>query len=193
MDLRRRVFVKSVLALPAMGAGGAALAEASGPAGAVPDGRATFDGGQWRTLAAVLDHLLPSEPDNPGAPGARELGATRYLDLALAAPGFDAGTRDFVLKGIGWLDDLAERTSHAPFPELDPGTREELLRRVAGTEAGERWLSTLIAFALEALLADPLYGGNPGGVGWAWLGHVPGLPRPTESNRFGVLGWSRPA
>jgi gluconate 2-dehydrogenase gamma chain len=31
---------------------------------------------------------------------------------------------------------------------------------------------------MEALLTDPAYGGNPGGIGWRWLQHVPGYPRP---------------
>ena len=40
------------------------------------------------------------------------------------------------------------------------------------------WLSLLLTYLLEALLADPVYGGNPGGIGWQWLAHQPGFPTP---------------
>ena len=51
-----------------------------------------------------------------------------------------------------------------------------------------RWLSTLITYTLEALLSDPLYGGNTNGIGWKWLGHDPGNPRPSADKIYGRLG-----
>ena len=186
----RRDFIKTLGAATIAGAARAGQAESASAPGRdpVPAVRATFSADQWRILAAVQDHLLPSEPSNPRAPGAREVRATPYLDRALAVPGFDAETRAFILQGLGWLQDLAHERHQAPFPDLDPGTREDLLRQIAETGAGERWLSTLISYTLEALLADPLYGGNPQGIGWIWLGHDPGLPRPTPETIYGRLG-----
>ena len=153
-----------------------------GPDG-VPGRVLTAD--QWRTLALVQDHLLPSEP---GAPGSRDIRATAYLDAVLADPDLDLDTRAFVLHGIGWLDDLAREIAGHPFVVVEAGPREDLLRRIGDTPAGDRWLSSLIAYTLEALLADPLYGGNPGGIGWVWLDHDPGRPRPTPANLYGRLG-----
>jgi gluconate 2-dehydrogenase gamma chain len=133
----------------------------------------------------VQDHLFPSEP---GAPGSGDIRATAYLDGVLADPDLDPETRTFVLSGIGWLDDLAQEGHGRPFAELDPAPREDLLRRIGENGAGDRWLSVLIAYTLEALLGDPLYGGNPGGIGWVWLDHDPGRPRPTPSIIYGRLG-----
>lgn len=186
--MKRRAFLKTLSAAPTTGVAGPLLDAAVGKRDAVPAERATFSVEQWLTLAAVQDHLLPTEPANPKAPGAREVRATAYLDRALAAPGFDADSRAFILKGTGWLDDLARERHRAVFHELEPGPREDLLREIAGRPAGERWLSSLIGYTLEALLADPLYGGNPGGIGWVWLDHDPGRPRPTPDNIFGTLG-----
>ena len=167
----------------------AALTAAVPPAvlPAAPDGVAgrVLTADQWRTLMLVQDHLLPSEP---GAPGSRDIQATAYLDAALADPDLDPDTRAFVLRGIGWLDDLALEVAGYPFAELEPGPREDLLRRISDTPSGESWLSTLIGYTLEALLGDPLYGGNPGGIGWTWLGHDPGQPRPTPATLYGRLG-----
>lgn len=145
----------------------------------------TLNQAQWSTIEAVQDHLLPSEPD---APGARDLNATAYLDRTLTDPKFDPDVKGFILKGIGWLNEISEQREGRAFPELEPGQREDLLRQIAGSDAGERWLSTLITYCLEAMLADPLYGGNPGGAGWLWLEHDPGQPRPTADKIYGRLG-----
>jgi gluconate 2-dehydrogenase gamma chain len=145
----------------------------------------TFSQAQWAIIAAVQDHLLPSEPD---APGSREVNATAYLDRTLADPKFDPDVKGLILKGIGWLEEISEEQEGLRFLQLEPARREDLLRKIAGTRAGERWLSNLITYCLEAMLADPLYGGNPGGIGWMWLEHDPGRPRPTPDKIYGRLG-----
>ena len=73
------------------------------------------------------------------------------------------------------------------FAELDDAKREQTLQRIAASEAGENWLSTLILYLMEALLTDPAYGGNPGGIGWRWLQHVPGYPRPPKGKTYPAL------
>lgn len=145
----------------------------------------TLDQVQWSIIEAVQDHLLPSEPN---APGARDLNATAYLDRTLADPKFDPDVKAFILKGIGWLDEISREQEGLPFHQISPAKREDLLQQIARSGEGERWLSTLITYCLEAMLADPLYGGNPGGVGWKWLEHDPGQPRPTSDKIYGRLG-----
>ena len=39
-------------------------------------------------------------------------------------------------------------------------------------------------YLLEALLADPVYGGNTDEVGWKWLGYTAGFPRPPIGKRY---------
>jgi gluconate 2-dehydrogenase gamma chain len=46
-------------------------------------------------------------------------------------------------------------------------------------------LSSLLKYIFEALLTDPIYGGNPNSMGWEWLDHTPGQPRPNPANRYG--------
>ena len=140
---------------------------------------------RWETLGAVQGHLFPSEPE---VPGAREINALGYLRFAMSEPGVDAEERAFIAQGVHWLADLAQRREGGPFPGLDAAARERVLREVATTEAGENWLSTLLTYLFEALLSDPVYGGNPDGVGWKWLSHTPGFPRPTPDKRYWLLG-----
>jgi gluconate 2-dehydrogenase gamma chain len=180
--MKRRDFLRGASA--ALAAGPLPLRAGAG-AEEPPWSAQTFTRTQWELIATVQDHLLPSEPD---APGSRDVNATAYLDRTLADPKFDPDVKGFILKGIGWLGEIAEEAERRPFPEIEPARREELLRQIAGTDSGERWLSSLVTYSLEALLADPLYGGNPGGIGWKWLDHDPGRPRPTPDKIYGRLG-----
>ena len=138
----------------------------------------------WPTLDAVTRHLLPSEPDSPGA---AEIHALDYLRFVVSDTWIEADDREFVLKGSQWLDELSTQRHARPFVELDGEQREQLLRQIAGTPAGENWLSTLISYLLEALLSAPAYGGNPDGVGWHWLEYVPGFPLPDTGTRYPEL------
>ncbi|MCG6861078.1 MAG: gluconate 2-dehydrogenase subunit 3 family protein [Chromatiaceae bacterium] len=181
--MKRRAFLKagSLAAFsPAL-----ASAHAAGTGAERPLSGRALKRTQWSIIEAVQDHLLPSESD---APGSRDVNATAYLDRTLADPKFDPDVKGFILKGIGWLEEISQQEEGQSFAEVEPAKREDLLRRIADSGVGERWLSTLITYCLEAMLADPLYGGNPGGVGWKWLEHDPGKPRPTPDKIYGRLG-----
>jgi gluconate 2-dehydrogenase gamma chain len=160
-------------------AGGLAALFAPVGAGAVVE-----SGNPWPLLAAVQDHLFPSELD---APGAREIRALAYLQGVLGDPRGDREEQRFILKGAAWLEDLSRQRHKTAFIELDPIRREQVLREVVSTPKGENWASTVLLNICEALLSDPVYGGNPGGIGWAWLAHQPGFPRPTPEKRYGAL------
>jgi len=143
-----------------------------------------LDQAPWPTIAAAHDHLFPADGDGPSA---RDIHATAYLRALLDDPDFDPDDGAFIRKGAGWLDDLAVKRGGAPFARLDTATRERVVTEVAASGPGERWLSTLLLYLFEALLADPIYGGNPDGIGWAWLDHQPGFPRPTASQTYREL------
>lgn len=138
---------------------------------------------RWAQLDAVQNHLFPSEPD---APGASEINALDYLRFVVADTRLDAEEREFILRGSGWLEDLTRRETGQGFLQLNVTEREQMLRKIAASAAGENWLATLQLYLCEALLADPVYGGNPGGIGWKWLGHNPGFPRPRLDKRYGL-------
>ena len=63
-----------------------------------------------------------------------------------------------------------------------------MLRQIEQSNAGQNWLSLLLTYLLEALLADPVYGGNPDGIGWQWLEHQSGFPRPPADKTWYRLG-----
>lgn len=136
---------------------------------------------RWRVLDVVQRHLLPSEADSPGA---AEINALGYLRFVVQDPLVDADERRFLLKGVDWLEGLVQENGGGSFLDLDEPGREQILRRIAASASGENWLSTQILYLLEALLSDPAYGGNPNGLGWRWLEHIPGFPRPTPDKTY---------
>lgn len=140
-------------------------------------------GSRWKLIGEVQDHLFPSEP--AAAPGAREINALAYLEWVVADDNLDPDHRAFVLRGAEWVEEHALALEQASFGELNEAGRERVLRQVAATDGGENWLSTVLMYLFEALLTDPVYGGNPDGIGWKWLGHTPGFPRPSAGTRYG--------
>ncbi len=135
----------------------------------------------WLTFAAVQDHLFPTSKDSPGA---KDINATAYLRRVLAEAHTDPDEKNLINNGVGWLNDIAREKQGKPFIELSADQRETVLRTIARSNAGERWLSLLLVYIFEALLSDPVYGGNPEGIGWQWLEHRPGFPRPPADKTY---------
>ncbi|MGB0721681.1 MAG: gluconate 2-dehydrogenase subunit 3 family protein [Gammaproteobacteria bacterium] len=150
----------------------------------MPTGLRAAEVDEWAVMNAVLNHLFPSEA---GAPGATEINALAYLRFVVDDDSIDKAERDFLLQGTRWLEDLSRKQHGSGFVALDEGRREEILRGIETSEAGENWLSSVMTYLMEALLTDPVYGGNPDGIGWRWLGHIPGFPRPDAAHTFDRL------
>ncbi len=144
-----------------------------------------FSTRQGQTVIAVQEHLFPHLPDSPGAV---DINALAYLEQAITAPGIDPDTRNVIVNGIGRLQDACRERFDILFDDASFGQREPLLRYLADeTRWGRAWLSMLMYYILEALLSDPEYGGNPDEIGWRWLEHQPGFPRPTADKIYGKL------
>ena len=135
----------------------------------------------WQTFAAVQQQLFPADGNGPSAD---DIHATLYLKFVMEAPDTEAADRQFLLDGINWLNDLTEQEHGKAFVALAAEQREQALHKIAASQAGERWLSQLLLYIMEALLTDPVYGGNPNGLGWQWLEHQAGFPRPTLDRRY---------
>lgn len=182
--LRRRTFLKGLAAGAGLVLGGTSLADTAPAAatGAGDPSREYAVDPLWTVLASVQAHLFPSEA---GAPGAAEINAAAYLQNALHAPDGDPEEKKFLLAGADWLRKMvAHDHSGGQFGELTEAEREAVLRRMESSAAGKNWLALLLYYLLEALLTDPVYGGNPNAVGWTWLGYTPGFPRPPANKRY---------
>lgn len=133
-------------------------------------------------VEAVQMQLFPDDDDGPSA---LDLNAFRYLTWALEDPDNKAdGDKAFILQGVGWLEELAKSTQGESFIKLGAREQDLVLKQISTSRAGENWLSLLLYYLLESLTLDPVYGGNTDGIGWQWLEHQPGFPRPVEGKTY---------
>ncbi|QYK12129.1 gluconate 2-dehydrogenase subunit 3 family protein [Shewanella rhizosphaerae] len=141
-----------------------------------------FDVINRAVIESVQLHLFPDDGDGPSA---KELNAYRYLLWAIEDPDNRADEdRQFILQGAAWLEDWADTQTGRSFLVLSWDEQEALLTAIAKSRAGENWLSLLLYYLIEALMLDPLYGGNPDEIGWRWLEHQPGFPRPVTGKSY---------
>lgn len=138
----------------------------------------------WQTLAAVQEVLFPAAEDIPGA---SDIAATVYLHKTIENPNADGEDRDFIFKGIGWLNALTQEHHKKNFVQLSVEQQEKIIQRIVQSRAGRNWVSMLLSYTLEALLSDPVYGGNKNQAGWKWLQHQPGYPAPAADKTWEIL------
>lgn len=141
-----------------------------------------FTTAQRATLDSILMQLFPADGDGPSA---RDLNALPYLEWAITdRVNLNDGDPGFIARHVGRLDELSITAYGARFVELADEFKEEVLQRIAGSESGEKLLSLLLFYLTEALMLDPYYGANPDMIGWLWLEHRPGFPRPVEGKSY---------
>ena len=125
----------------------------------------------FKTLEAVQQVLFPKGLD---APSAKEYGATAYLANVSTHSSFLASDLRFLTRGAQEL-----MNEYNNFLSLSPKAQDEALREfVDEHDIGQNWVSFVLYFSIEALLANPIYGGNKNKLGWKWLQHNAGVPQP---------------
>lgn len=135
-------------------------------------------------LRAVLNTLFPKDSNSPGAD---EIGALDYFRFVLIDPGVEQAHKNLIVDGIGWLNEDVRELGVTKFSALEISEQESLIEKIIEEDWGETWCSRLIGYLFEALLCDPIYGGNKNMLGWKWLEHVAGAPRPQPHNRYPKL------
>lgn len=135
----------------------------------------------WLSFSVLHFHLFPAAQNSPNA---KTINATAYLKSITEWPGVGDSDKLFILNGIDWLDGVSTKSYNKPFRKLNNKQREAVLRLIEKSEAGESWLSLILLYLMEALLTDPVYGGNANGIGWEWLEHQSGFPHPSVNKRY---------
>ncbi len=135
----------------------------------------------WLTLNATLNQLLPESATGPSA---IDINAIAYLHQVMTIQPIVQEERDFILQGVGWLNGYARSEKNKLFAELNFSDKEQLLKGISRSRAGNNWLNTLLGYIFQAMLSPPAYGGNPKGIGWHWLEHKAGFPLPEKGQRY---------
>ena len=136
---------------------------------------------QLKVLQAFQLILFPEEGRGPSA---LDVNADKWFVYTLNEKRVPQRDKDFFTEHLNGLNDFSKEKHAKSFDTLSRLKQEELVALFFENGTQKRWGSRMLSLIFEALLLDPIYGVNPDKVGWKWLGHNPGLPRPTAETKY---------
>ncbi len=139
---------------------------------------------QFKIVRTVQSILFPEEGDGPGA---LQFNADKYLIWVLNDPLIKKRENEYIIKNIDKLNEVAIKKYKMSFLDLSSKAKERFIQDISSESWSKKWFSRLLTLIFEALLLDPIYGGNPNNIGWEWLNHNPGQPRPTQINNYPTI------
>ena len=139
---------------------------------------------QLKVLQAVQLVLFPKEGNGPSA---LQVNADKWIVYVLNDAREPQREKDFIVEHLDGLNQLSIETHKVSYDALSIDRKEDLVELFFEEKAPKRWGSRMLTLIFEALLLDPLYGVNPNNIGWTWLNHNPGMPRPNEKNMYPTI------
>ena len=120
---------------------------------------------ELETLAAIAERIFPKTE----TPGAAEIGAVTYIEIALA--GDYAGLLPLYRQGLRAVEEHAHTRFHARFVALSEEQQDMVLGEfetgtVAKFKKAAEFFDTVRYHVLEGVFCEPQYGGNKDMLGW---------------------------
>lgn len=166
-----------------------------------------FTADEARAAEALVDRIIPPDPDTPGG---KDAGCAIYLDRQVAGPyGRDDGlyrrppfmtgtpqqgpqSKDSLAAqyraGLGAIDKYCHANmSGKAFAELSDDDKDKLLKGLESGDIkldgadGKKFFAQLLKDTQQGFFADPVYGGNRDMASWKMIG-FPGA-------RYNYLDW----
>jgi len=109
-----------------------------------------------------------------------DIQTSSYISIILHHSRVSDEDKAFIKNGVKWLNEEAVKMHKTTYVKLLATQREEVLRAIVKTEWGENFMYNISSYLFEAMLGDPIYGGNNKEAGWKWLHFNGGQPRPKE-------------
>lgn len=145
------------------------------------DGNGILTKGEMKVLFSLQNTLFPKTPNSPSA---SEINAHQFFVWMMSDPHFPQSEKDYYLEKLQQFKTQFEEEYEKSF---DLGSELEQTKFIE-ININESWfqgfLSRMITIIFEATLLDPIYGGNTDELGWQWLEHIPGSPRPNSDNKY---------
>ncbi len=133
------------------------------------------------TFDLVLNQILPKYK---GFPGVDKIKTKKYIYRTLSGPEASLEVTSLFEKGLDKLTQVAKTEFKSSFHMLSHDEQLGIIVSFQYSPAndylGKSWMSLVISLTLESVLVDPVYGGNSDQLGWEWLQHQPGIPRPSQ-------------
>ena len=124
-------------------------------------------------LEEVYEVLFPKTDTMPSS---KEFNAINYLLTNINHMSFLDYDKNLILQGTKDF-----MFNFPNFLTLNKEEKKKLIYSIVNNnDYANTWLSKLVSFGIEALLSDPIYGGNSSQIGWKSINHKIGYPRPQK-------------
>ena len=126
------------------------------------------------TIAMVEHDLFPKAKN-------LNIKTASYISIILHHKRISKDDKKFIKNGVKWLNEASVQMYKKTYVKLLVAQREAVLQKVVQTQWGESWIYAVMTYMFEAMLGDPIYGGNNDEAGWQWLDFQGGQPRPKKA------------
>lgn len=122
-----------------------------------------------KVLDVIYEILFPKTANMPSS---KEFGALEFLIKNISHKSFEDYDKTFIIQGC---EDFLRS-----FPDfLIINKQKQIIESIVNTnDYAQSWISKLIYYGFEAMLGDPIYGGNRNKIAWSSINHSIGYPRP---------------
>ncbi|MFA6740407.1 MAG: gluconate 2-dehydrogenase subunit 3 family protein [Arcobacteraceae bacterium] len=116
-------------------------------------------------------------PKTTTMPSAKEFKALEYLIKNISHKTFENEDKVLILDGTKDFN-----KSFSEFLTLNQNKKKELIFEIIKTSTyAKSWVSKLTYYGIEAMLSDPIYGGNFNQIAWKSINHAVGIPQPLKT------------
>ena len=136
-----------------------------------------FSSSDTKTLKIVLNILFP---DDGNGPSIYDVNAFEHILWVLDDTERDPSQNKYLKDGVVKINNFATETMNHHFLDLTEAEHVQTVDKLSKISWGESWLSMLLTLIFEAVTIDEIYNVNTNQVGWKWLNHEPGHPRPNK-------------
>ncbi|KAB7887546.1 gluconate 2-dehydrogenase subunit 3 family protein [Poseidonibacter ostreae] len=127
-------------------------------------------------LQEVYEILFPKTSTMPSS---YEFNALKFLLSTINHKTFLDYDKNLIINGTNSFI-----RSFPKFLDLSKNEKKELVYSIVNdNDYANTWLSKLVYFGIEAMLSDPIYGGNTNEIGWKSIDHKIGYPK--AKRRYG--------
>jgi len=145
------------------------------------DGKDIFSKEEMETLYIIQNILVPNDGNGPSA---ADVNAHQYFVWTMQDEKLSTKDKSYFKDKLIAIMELCREKFGKNFIALSP--EDQALFITNNIESGwtRSYFSRMITVIFEAMLLDPIYGGNINEIGWDWLNHIPGSPRPSKETKY---------
>ena len=116
-------------------------------------------------------------------PHAQKLGVKTapYMHIVFNHSRISDEDKTFLKNGVKWLNEESITQYKQEYTKLSSQRRQDILTTITKTEWGDSFVYDVMNYMFEAMLGDPIYGGNNHEAGWKWLQFQGGKPSPKQA------------